>query len=993
MTSKVHSDIAIIAVSCLVPGSKTPDDFFQSLLQKKNFIGDSSLPEITENDFQGTRVPQEYGKLDNTFLRVLYIVHQALKQSGYLNQKPVLNKTGIILGTREGCLPKMASLFTPAYLHELENQIAGHLAEPAFKFDYSWEQDQNSPLNAFSFSYPTLLAAETLGMKGPTYCLDAACASSLYGIKLASYYLANGQADLMLAGGFSSGFELQALRDYFAKLGVAAEKNKSTPLDRSSKGMVAQDGGGLVVLKRLEDAIRDNDNILGVIESISWRSQAGKGKMILAPSKSGQAKTYKDAFDQLANKGITPNDIDYIECHATGTPVGDTIELNTLEGFYGAQGATPKYGSVKGNIGHLMSGAGIVALIKILYSMKTGTLPATYGIKKPLASRKGTFGKTNLVCENLKWDDIATSAHRKRAAVSCFGFGGSHAHLLISDYRSDDHPTHSTAKTANAQAANKPVGKDTAGLNLVGCGVQVGSISGPRALQEYLTTSKSVSYKTNPRLRGLEHNHTLTQQFLPPETFAPGIHCSQLSVDFMKSALNTQSRGEILNKELMILEVVDQALEQAGYHNGDHQNTGVVVATRQSLFQVQMFVEYYLPQWIDQALEKNRIHLDKKQKNQLLQKAQHAILGANNEGFDFIATSIGPIVANRISAIHGFTGPSIKMDCLENSLFRALEMADQMLHFQQCDSVVVAVADSDPALESRILLSKYAKDLNLDIQSRLIDDSAVALVVTTKAYAETLGRQPISTIDRIECSLTPNQATSADKQGQDSPVESCGSQSQDLIEDRLGFSFATAPALAMVKTLLLDSSYNARPILFEGNFFDGQQGRMHITPVSASVFKDATQKTQSVDNLKPDTGKLIKNVSHRLQPISSEFPTLETQIPEHIPKQDSKQNSKQDPDLSTLVTDNHSEVIPLPQPVSQPNLPAESLYAQLYQQNCRLQCAYYENQRLLNTLINAQLDLSIPVENVNNQSQSSTLEKDPQQENQRLFQSLGNTHS
>ena len=197
----------------------------------------------------------------------------------------------------------------------------------------------------------------------------------------------------------------------------------------------------------------------------------------------------------------------------------------------------------------------------------------------------------------------------------------------------------------------------------------------------------------------------------------------------------------------------------------------------------------------------------------------------------------------------------------------------------------------------------------------------------------------------------------------------------------------------MVKTLLLDSSYNARPILFEGNFFDGQQGRMHITPVSASVFKDATQKTQSVDNLKPDTGKLIKNVSHRLQPISSEFPTLETQIPEHIPKQDSKQNSKQDPDLSTLVTDNHSEVIPLPQPVSQPNLPAESLYAQLYQQNCRLQCAYYENQRLLNTLINAQLDLSIPVENVNNQSQSSTLEKDPQQENQRLFQSLGNTHS
>jgi acyl transferase domain-containing protein len=273
--------------------------------------------------------------------------------------------------------------------------------------------------------YVAAVVARALGLGGVSLSLDAACATSLYAVKLACHYLHSGQADMMLAGAVSCPDPM------FMHMGFSIfqaypqqDQGTSRPLDRSSQGLFSGEGAGIVVLKRTEDALRDGDTIYATIRG-GGLSNDGSGKHLLIPNPKGQLLAFERAY---AEAGVDPHTIDYVECHATGTPVGDITELNSMAAFFGTHGTAPRIGSVKSNVGHLLTAAGMASLIKVVLSMQQNQVPPTINLENPLASHDNTLTAQHAVSELIAWP---AQSDTRRAGVSAFGFGGVNAHLVL----------------------------------------------------------------------------------------------------------------------------------------------------------------------------------------------------------------------------------------------------------------------------------------------------------------------------------------------------------------------------------------------------------------------------------------------------------------------------------------------------------------------------------------------------------------------------------
>jgi acyl transferase domain-containing protein/3-hydroxymyristoyl/3-hydroxydecanoyl-(acyl carrier protein) dehydratase len=281
------------------------------------------------------------------------------------------------------------------------------------------EETPPHPLNRQVTGLPAALLARALGLTGGTLTLDAACASSLYAIKLAVDELVSGRADAMIAGGLSRPDSLYTQMG-FTQLRAISPRGICSPFDTAADGLVVGEGGGAFVLKRLEDARRHGDRIWGVLCGIGLSNDREGG--LLAPASEGQLRAMRAAYAQA---GWSPDSVGLIECHATGTPVGDAVELESLQRLW--QSASPAaravLGSVKATIGHLLTGAGAAALTKVLFALNEGVLPPTANHRQPVAAlRDSPF---RVLQEPQRWDGP------RRAAVSAFGFGGINAHMLI----------------------------------------------------------------------------------------------------------------------------------------------------------------------------------------------------------------------------------------------------------------------------------------------------------------------------------------------------------------------------------------------------------------------------------------------------------------------------------------------------------------------------------------------------------------------------------
>jgi len=384
--------IAVIGLSCLFPDAQTPAQFWQNLVAQKDSISLATEeqmgvdPEIFYAPVKGTqgkyycmkggyvrdfkfdptgyRLPSDSIEgLDNIYKWSLYVSKEGLQDSGYLGNTSVVANCGLILGNLSSATRFSYRLIAPIYQRSLDSGIQALLHHQDFRLENLASPDNMSPLNVLTAGYPSAVVAQALSLSGINFSLDAACASSLYAVKLACDYLVSGKADLMLAGGVSCTDPLMT-HMAFSLFQAYPDDGIARPLDKSSGGLMTAEGAGMLVLKRASDAIRDGDKIYATILG-GGLSNDGRGKHFLSPNPKGQLLAFERAY---AEAGINPQSIDYVECHGTGTPLGDRTELNSMQAFFGQYGTTPLVGSVKSNLGHLLTAAGMPSMIKVILS-------------------------------------------------------------------------------------------------------------------------------------------------------------------------------------------------------------------------------------------------------------------------------------------------------------------------------------------------------------------------------------------------------------------------------------------------------------------------------------------------------------------------------------------------------------------------------------------------------------------------------------------------
>lgn len=277
---------------------------------------------------------------------------------------------------------------------------------------------------------------------GTSCCVDAACASSLASIKFAVDELQSGNCDFMLAGGANLDITASTFIS-FCKTPAISKKGKITPFDESADGMILGDGVGIIALKRLSDAKRDGDKIYAVIRSIGSSSD-GRAKSIYAPSKEGQKRALRNAYQ---NAEVEASTIGLIEAHGTGTSVGDASEISAICEVYNTESDKRNtiIGSVKSQIGHLRMSAGVAGVIKVALSLHEKVLPPSINVEKP---NKVLLDSNLCVLPKPKAWIVNENQPIRRAAVSAFGFGGTNYHVVLEEAKNDYAEAYRVTQTA-----------------------------------------------------------------------------------------------------------------------------------------------------------------------------------------------------------------------------------------------------------------------------------------------------------------------------------------------------------------------------------------------------------------------------------------------------------------------------------------------------------------------------------------------------------------
>jgi acyl transferase domain-containing protein/phosphopantetheinyl transferase len=458
--------IAIIGMACIYPGAPNLRCYWDNIVNGVDAISEvpeqrwaASFydPDSSEIDrfycrrggFVDDYVdfdPLKYGVMpkaaasaDPDQLLSLRVGFEALSDAGYSTRDFPREKTGVIIGRGNylsagtlrleqhvRLLPQTLQTVRDLIPEVTDEQLARIREQLKSQLDYY------GPDVAVGM-IPNLVAsrlANRLDLHGPAYTVDAACASSLIALEQACDSLRSGQSDMMLAGGLHFTHDLTFWAT-FCQLGALSRTQMCRPFAENADGILAGEGIGMLVLKRLEDAERDGDRIYAVINGVASASD-GRSSSLLAPAVEGQLLALRRAWQQT---GLERQHIGLLEAHGTGTPAGDLAELQTLKSFFGTwndadqQTARPVLGSVKSMIGHTMPAAGVAGVIKAALSVYHGVLPPTLHSEQshPLVAET----RFRLTQTQEPWPETECAVPRV-AAVNAFGFGGINAHVVLS---------------------------------------------------------------------------------------------------------------------------------------------------------------------------------------------------------------------------------------------------------------------------------------------------------------------------------------------------------------------------------------------------------------------------------------------------------------------------------------------------------------------------------------------------------------------------------
>lgn len=456
-------DIAVVGIGCHYPGSHGPLQLWENILcKKKQFrrILDARLPlsdyydadksvadkiyskraayiDGFDFDWVNRRIPKKtFEGTDIVQWLALETADQALQDAGYTRETVPKEGTGVILGnsltgeqTRSNNLRlrwpfvRKTMLQTARALEMDDQQINKFVSSCEQVYKSAFPEVDEDTLQGGLANTIAGRVANYFDLDGGGYVVDGACSSSLLAVCTAASQLVNGDIDLALAGGVDISLDTFELIG-FAKTGALTE-NEMNVYDKRGKGFIPGEGSGFVVLKRLSDAEKNNDNIYAVIKG--WGiSSDGKGG-ITAPSSQGQAKALIKAYHKA---GYSPCSLDFIEGHGTGTALGDLTELKgialAMNEFGSAKSRSCGMTSLKSILGHTKAAAGIAAFIKATMAVNRRVIPPTAGCSRP----HPVFNKEAL-CLYPVIQGTKSSQSSMRCGVSAMGFGGINSHVTL----------------------------------------------------------------------------------------------------------------------------------------------------------------------------------------------------------------------------------------------------------------------------------------------------------------------------------------------------------------------------------------------------------------------------------------------------------------------------------------------------------------------------------------------------------------------------------
>ena len=535
--------------------------------------------------------------LDPLFHLILDVGHRAWKsaRTDGIDRR----RAGLILGNI--CLPT-----------DRASDLAREILAPAQK-----PERPVHPWNRYVAGLPAGLLAKSLGLGAGHFTIDAACSTSLHAIKLACDELRSGRADIMLTGGASRPDCLYTQMG-FSQLRALSVSGKCSPFSSAADGLVVGEGAGIFVLKRLEDAERDGDTIRGVI--CGWGLSNDVRGNLLAPASEGQLRAMRAAYRMA---GWEPDDVGLIECHATGTPVGDTVEFESLCELWRGHTAAPGrcvIGSVKSTVGHLLTGAGAPALVKVLFGFEHKTLPPQANFDAPGPNLDYADGPFRVLKEPEAWH----SDGPRRAALSGFGFGGVNAHLLVEEYA----PAYADAHTPIVvggfdrppmSTPKQEVGEVSSPIAIVGVGAHVGPWKNADELRTAWLGVAPLPDATGKR-NGWDDSAA---------TCPVGHFVESLAASLDRFRIPPRGMEDMLPQQLLMLHVAAEAFDDSGADTAANLRTGV-----------------FLGLGLD--LNTTNFHLRWAGQSELPPLTADRTMGA-----------LGSIAASRIARAFGFAGSSV----------------------------------------------------------------------------------------------------------------------------------------------------------------------------------------------------------------------------------------------------------------------------------------------------------------------------------------------
>jgi len=461
-----HAGVAIIGMSCLFPGAPNVDAYWQNILHKVDAVTDPP-PEAWDVDVY---YDSEFGDRDKSYVKrggylgaltsfdplaygippvavggepdqwlALKLAHDALADAGCTDLPPeVRAKTGIVLGKGTylnggNAIAVQRGLVVSQTLALLKQLRPDYSDE---ELEQLREEMKRSLPSMGAETVPGLIPniivgriANRLDLMGPSYTIDAACASSLVAIQLAMRDLLDGTSDLVLAGGSQVWMPVPTL-NVFCQLGALSRSERIRPFDKDADGTLLGEGIGIVVLKRTEDALRDGNRVYAVIKGVGVASD-GRGMSVMAPRVEGQELALRSAYEVA---GVSPATIGLIEAHGTGTPVGDVVEVQSLTRVFGERdGELPRcaLGTVKSMISHTIPASGVAGIIKLALALHHRVLPPTLNCDEPNPKLELEKTPFYMNTETRPW--IHGGPDPRRAGINAFGFGGINAHAVLEE--------------------------------------------------------------------------------------------------------------------------------------------------------------------------------------------------------------------------------------------------------------------------------------------------------------------------------------------------------------------------------------------------------------------------------------------------------------------------------------------------------------------------------------------------------------------------------